>query len=362
MQVIDDGALVAVGAKTEGFIPQNEISTDPSQRPEEALTIGQTIEVMVLKAEDKEGRPLLSKKRADYERLWAQAEEVLETRQPVQVNVTKMVKGGLLATFGLVGFIPASHVSKSFVPDLSTYVGKSFPVQIIEIDRPKKKLVFSHRNFLEEEQKRTAQKTWTTLESGQVLTGKVKNITDFGVFVDVGGIDGLVHISEMAWGRIRHPSELVTEGQEITVKVLGVDRERERISLGLKQVRPDPWENVAEKFPLGSTVTGRVVSLAQFGAFVEVEPGVEGLVHISQLAPRRINKPEEAVTVGQEVQAKVLQVNTAQRRLSLSLRAIEEDADRQTMNRFNSENVDTGVTLGDVFGGLFEGNHNKFKK
>lgn len=359
VRVEADHLLVDVGARAEGIVPLSELSLAPGQDPREVYREGQEIEVQVRTTDPRgEGGAILSERRARAERAWARLQEAFASGQPIEAPVTEQVKGGLVLDVGVRAFMPASHVERRFVADLSGYVGKVLAAKVIELDRSRNRVVLSRRQYLEEELERRRQATWESLAEGQVRTGVVKGITDFGAFVDLGGVDGLLHVSEMSWGRVTHPSEVVQEGQEIQVKVLKVDRERGRVSLGLRQVLPDPWESVEHKYPVGSVVEGRVVRLVPFGCFVELEPGVEGLVHISQLADRRVNAPDEVVREGETVRVRVLRLQPVERRISLSIREANprprparERAPRAV--RTAGDGQDT-VTLGDVFGELLE--------
>lgn len=362
VQVNDSEVLVNIGYKSDGTIPLNELSNEHFDSATEVVSKGDLVKVYVLKVEDKEGNLILSKKRADLLEAWNYIEKVYEEKAIIEAEVTEEVKGGLLVNIkGLRGFIPASHVALHFVPDLKIYIGQTLRLKVIEFDRKKNRIILSQKIVLEEEQEIKKQETWNTIEDGQVLDGIVRRITDFGAFVDIGGVDGLVHISEMSWGRIKHPSEVLKEGDEIKVKVLSVDRERERISLGLKQVLPDPWENIDSTIKPGDIITGKVVKLVSFGAFVEIVTGVEGLVHISQISHQHIAKPDDVLTVGEQVEVKVLEINKAEHKISLSIKeankqpVIEKKEERKHMEQ---QQEGSGVTLGDMFGDLFE-NHNK---
>jgi len=360
VRVAADHLLVDLGARAEGTVPLSEMAIAPGQDPREVYREGQEIYVQVRAVDPRDGSATLSERRARVERAWRELQEAFETGRPVEAPVTEQGKGGLVLDVGVRAFMPASHVDRRYVADLSEYVGKTLQARVIELDRSRGRVVLSRRQWLEEERERRRQETWETLAEGQVRTGVVKGITDFGAFVDLGGVDGLLHISEMSWGRISHPSEVVQEGQEIQVMVLKVDRERGRVSLGLKQVLPDPWEGVAERYPVGSIVEGRVARLVPFGAFVELEPGVEGLVHVSQLAEHRVSSPEEVVKEGDRVRVKVLRVAPEDRRISLSIRGAMQAArprrepERDSRAGAAGINGRDTVTLGDVFGSLFE--------
>lgn len=366
VQVNENEVMVNVGYKSDGIIPLHELSAESFASPEEIVKNGDKIDVYVLKIEDKEGNLILSKKRADIKKAWDEIENIYQNKDEIEAEVTEQVKGGLLANVkGLRGFIPASHVALHYVPDLGEYIGKKLKFKIIEVDKKKNRIILSHKIVMEEEQERKRKETWESIKEGQIIKGKVQRLTDFGAFVDVGGVDGLIHISELSWGRVNHPSEVVKEGDEIEVKVLGVDRERGRISLGLKQILPDPWENIEEKYKIGTIITGKVVKLVNFGAFVEVEPGVEGLVHISQISREHIAKPEDVLAVGQEIKAKILDITPEEHKMSLSIREAEgSDYNRkQNETAINSEkNERSGVTIGEMFGDLFEETQKGFQE
>ena len=353
-----DEVMVDVGAKSEGVIPLRELSCYEVTSPQDVVKVGDEIEVFVLKAEDNEGRLILSKEKADAERAWAKLEEAFQTGEPVRGKVREVVKGGLLVDVGVRAFLPASLVERGYVEDLSKYTGQEISARVVELNRSRKKVILSRKVVLEEEQNRLRQQLLESLQEGQVVKGVVRRLTQFGAFVDIGGIDGLLHISEMAWHRINHPSEVVKVGDEIEVMVLKVDRESEKISLGLKQVIPNPWETVTEKYPVGSTVKAKVVRLAPFGAFVQLEPGVEGLVHISHLANRHVESPDEVISEGEEVEVKVLSVDPAEKRIRLSMRDFTRE--RQEKERRGDNGPARGqappdvVTIGDMVGNLFE--------
>lgn len=323
VSVDDNGVLVDVGYKSEGLIPASELQRKGAFQPEK-LSPGDEIMVYVLSADSGEGGLRLSKRKADEELAWRRLEEAYREKTIIEAPVVQEVKGGLVVDVGLRGFVPASQVERGYVNDLSKYVGKTLRMKVLELDRSKNRVILSQRVVLEEEHERLCQETWATIAEGQVRRGVVKGITDFGVFVDLGGVDGLLHISELSWGRVKHPSEVVKEGQEIEVKVLRVDKEKGKISLGRKQVLPDPWDSVENKYPVGSVVEGEVTRTAPFGAFVELEPGVEGLVHISEISSKHITKPEEEVNAGDRVMVKVLRVRPEERKISLSIKQADQ--------------------------------------
>ncbi len=320
VQISGDSVLVDVGAKSEGIIHLHDLSHRRTDRPEDVVSIGDQIAVFVLGWEGDEGMLRLSKRRADETRAWSRLEEALKSGEVLEPVVTEVVRGGLVVDVGMRGFVPSSHVAKGFVNDLQPFLGQTIRVRVIELDRSKRRAILSRRVVLDEEGKSQREQLWASIEEGQVREGVVKSLTDFGAFVDMGGTDGLLHISEMSWGRIQHPSELLKVGDTIRVKVLRLDRERHKISLGLRQVNPNPWDLVQERYPEGAIVEGTVVRLASFGVFVELEPGVDGLVHVSQLADHRVETPGDVVSVGDRVRVKVLYVDPQQKRISLSKR------------------------------------------
>ena len=321
VQVKPDELLVDIGGKSEGIVPAAELLDNEAKDISNHFKVGDEIEVLILKRENQEGYPVLSKRRVDQELLWERFEKARAEGEILTGKVSKVVKGGLLVDLGLRGFIPASLVSMGYVEDLSVYLDKELQVKVIECDKSNNKLVLSAKAVLMEESQKQKEETWATISQGDVRHGIVRRLTKFGAFIDLGGVDGLLHVSEMAWYRVEQPSDLLKEGDEIDVSVLNVDRENEKISLGLKQLIPTPWSTASDKYSQGSIITARVVRLAPFGAFVEVEPGVEGLIHISQLANERVEKTEDVVSPGDEVQVKVLSVDPEAKRISLSIKA-----------------------------------------
>ena len=320
-----DEVLVDIGFKSEGVIPVRELSIRKDADPADLVTVGDKIEALVLQKEDKDGRLILSKKRAEYERAWISVEEKFKAGEPVTGEVIEVVKGGLILDIGLRGFLPASLVDLRRVKDLDAYLGTELEARIIEMDRNRNNVVLSRRVLLEEGRKNERAEILSKLSKGMRLKGTVSSIVDFGAFVDLGGIDGLVHISELSWNHVNHPSEVVKVGQEVEVEVLDVDLQRERISLGLKQTTPDPWVKLVENYPVGTIVDGTVTKVVPFGAFVALGENTEGLVHISEMAPRHIDTPAQVVKVGDVVKVKVMDVNPERRRISLSMKAAAAD-------------------------------------
>lgn len=355
VHVGEDEVLVDVGAKSEGVIPLRELSCCEVSSPREVVSVGDEIEVCVLKAEDNEGRLVLSKEKADAERAWKRLGEALERQEPVQGVVREVVKGGLLVDVGVRAFLPASLVERGYVEDLSKYLGQTISARVIELNRGRRKVILSRKAVLEEEAARRRQELLDSLEEGQVVRGVVRRLTPFGAFVDLGEVDGLLHISEMAWYRVNHPSEAVQVGEELDLRVLRVDRESGKVSLSLKQLLPDPWSTAKEKYPVGSIVRAKVVRLAPFGAFVQLEPGVEGLVHISHLSDRHVVHPEDVVSEGEEIEVKVLSVDPEEKRMRLSVREAVREREGRSRRSHQARNQESGeVTIGDVVGDIFE--------
>ncbi|AJW38836.1 SSU ribosomal protein S1p [Rhodococcus sp. B7740] len=325
VKVDRDEVLLDIGYKTEGVIPSRELSIKHDVDPNEVVSVGDEIEALVLTKEDKEGRLILSKKRAQYERAWGTIEELKEKDEAVKGTVIEVVKGGLILDIGLRGFLPASLVEMRRVRDLQPYVGKEIEAKIIELDKNRNNVVLSRRAWLEQTQSEVRSEFLHQLQKGQVRKGVVSSIVNFGAFVDLGGVDGLVHVSELSWKHIDHPSEVVEVGTEVTVEVLDVDLDRERVSLSLKATQEDPWRQFARTHAIGQIVPGKVTKLVPFGAFVRVEEGIEGLVHISELAERHVEVPDQVVGVGDDALVKVIDIDLERRRISLSLKQANED-------------------------------------
>lgn len=356
LSVNESEVIVNIGYKADGIIPLNELILDEDQTPFDLYNPGDEVEVEVLKVKDEEGNVILSRKSVERKRAWQAIEKGLETGEEFEGICTEAVKGGVIAKIGDIrAFVPASQLSNSYVEDLSTFVGKTLRLRIIELERRRRRVVASQRVILEAEEEERRQKLWSSIEEGQRIKGVVKRLTNFGAFVDIGGVDGLIHISDLSWGHVNDPREVLSEEENVEVIVLAVDREKERISLGYKQTLPHPWDNVEEKYPVGSTVKGKVVRITSFGAFIELEPGVDGLVHISQVANRRIQKVEDELTIGQEVDVKVLDANSENRRISLSIRELlpeerikpEPAKPKAKEEQFQKE--DMTVSLGEFF-------------
>jgi len=325
VKVDRDEVLLDIGYKSEGVIPAKELSIRQDVDPSEVVKVGDHIEALVLQKEDKEGRLILSKKRAQYERAWSRIEEIMRRGETIKGTVIEVVKGGLILDIGLRGFLPASLVELRRVRDLHPYVGQELECKIIELDRNRNNVVLSRRAFLEESQSEGRKAFLQSLRKGERRRGVVSSIVNFGAFVAIGGgVDGLVHVSELTWKHVDHPSEVASVGQEVDVDVLDVDLERERVSLSLKATQEDPWREFERKHQTGEVIDGQVTKLVPFGAFVRVGEGIEGLVHISELSEQHVESPEQVVQVGEQVRVKVVDVDVPRRRISLSIRRVDE--------------------------------------
>jgi small subunit ribosomal protein S1 len=327
VKIDPDEVLLDIGWKSEGVIPSRELSIKLDVDPNEVVQIGDVVEALVMNKEDEEGRLVLSKKRAQYERAWGTIERIYTEDNTVIGTVIEVVKGGLILDIGLRGFLPASLVEMRRVRDLQPYVGEQLECKIIELDKNRNNVVLSRRKFLEETQSEFRNEFLSTLQKGEIRKGVVSSIVNFGAFVDLGGVDGLVHVSELSWKHIDHPSEVVEVGDEVEVEVLDVDMDRERVSLSLKATQEDPWQKFAREHAVGELVDGEVTKLVPFGAFVKVADGIEGLVHISELADRHVEVPEAVVNVGDKIEVKVIDIDTVRRRISLSLKQASPDAE-----------------------------------
>jgi len=333
-----DEVLLDIGYKSEGVIPSKELSIRQDVDPSEVVKVGDHIEALVLQKEDKEGRLILSKKRAQYERAWSRIEDIMKSGQTITGPVIEVVKGGLILDIGLRGFLPASLVELRRVRDLHPYVGQLLECKIIELDRNRNNVVLSRRAFLEESQSEGRKKFLESLHKGERRRGTVSSIVNFGAFVEIGGgVDGLVHVSELSWKHVDHPSEVVAVGQEVEVEVLDVDLDRERVSLSLKATQEDPWREFERMHTTGEVIDGVVTKLVPFGAFVRVGEGIEGLVHISELSDQHVDTPEQVVQVGQQVRVKVVDVDVARRRISLSIRRVAEEPEVLPEVEFEAE-------------------------
>jgi small subunit ribosomal protein S1 len=323
VRIDKDEVLVDIGYKAEGVIPSNELSIRKSVDPAEEVELGEEVDALVLTKEDAEGRLILSKKRARFEKAWRKIEISADSGEPVEGSVIEVVKGGLILDLGVRGFLPASLVDIRRVHNLDEFMGQTLECKVIELNRSRNNVVLSRRAVLEEERKEVREQILGNLEPGQVVEGKISNIVDFGAFVDLDGIDGLIHISELSWSHVNHPSEVVAIGDTVRIKVLDIDRDRQRISLGLKQTQEDPWQRVISTHRPGDVLEGAVTKVVAFGAFVEILPGVEGLVHISELADHHVENPSEVVEPGATLNVKILEIDEERRRLSLSIKRVE---------------------------------------
>ena len=319
-----DGVLLEFGYKTEGVIPTRELAIKNDVDPHTIVKLGEKVEALVLTLEDKEGRLVLSKKRAQYEKAWGEIEKKKEEEGVVHGTVIEVVKGGLIVDIGLRGFLPASLVELRRVRDLQPYIGMTIDAKIIELDRNRNNVVLSRRAFLEENQKETRDDFLNNLKSGEIRHGKISSVVAFGAFVDLGGMDGLIHVSELSWKHVEHPSQVVQIGDEVTVQVLDVDFSRERISLSLKATQQDPWQEFAGSHQVGQLVYGRVTKLVPFGAFVQVGDGIEGLVHISEMSAHHVESAEQVVAPGEELWVKIIDLDLARRRISISIKQAAE--------------------------------------
>jgi small subunit ribosomal protein S1 len=323
VRIDKDEVLVDIGYKAEGVIPSGELSIRKSVDPHDEVELGEEIDALVLTKEDAEGRLILSKKRARFEKAWRRIEVAADSGEPVEGSVIEVVKGGLILDLGVRGFLPASLVDIRRVHNLDEFMGQTLECKVIELNRSRNNVVLSRRAVLEEERKEVREQILGRLEPGQVVEGKISNIVDFGAFVDLEGIDGLIHISELSWSHVNHPSEVVSIGDDVRIKVLDIDRDRQRISLGLKQTQEDPWQRVISTHRGGDVLEGTVTKVVAFGAFVEILPGVEGLVHISELADHHVENPSEVVEPGSKLNVKILEIDEERRRLSLSIKRVE---------------------------------------
>lgn len=348
VKIEEKQVLVDINYKTEGIVPISELSSLHVEKPSDVVNEGEELKLLIIKVEDDD--IVLSKKAVDAEKAWKELEEKLENDEVFETTVKEVVKGGLVVDVGLRGFIPASLVETYYVEDFSDYVGKTLKVKIIDLDQEQNRIILSHRAVVEEEEQAKKEELLNTLEEGQVIEGTVQRITNFGAFVNLGGVDGLVHISQLAHEHVEKVSDVVSEGDTIEVEVLSVDKENERISLSRKNVLPGPWDNIGEKVSDGDVLEGTVKRLVNFGAFVELFPGVEGLVHISQISNKHIGTPSEVLEVGEKVNVKVLQVDEEEKRISLSIRALEEEKEIEEVQEYEKENEQSSFQFGELVG------------
>ncbi|MCM3718949.1 30S ribosomal protein S1 [Fictibacillus phosphorivorans] len=347
LKVEDKHALVDINAKQDAFLPINEVSSLFIEKVSDVLNEGDQITVKVLS--HTEDKLLVSKKAVDSEKSWAELQEKFDSKETFEVTVHDVVKGGLVVDLGVRAFIPASMVEAHFVEDFSDYKGKKLTVKIVELDSEKGRVILSHRAVTEEEEAGRKQEILDRLSPGEIIEGKVQRLTDFGAFVDIGGVDGLVHVSQLSHNRVDNPADVLSEGETVKVKVLSVDRDNDRISLSIKETQPGPWEEASSSITPGSIIEGTVKRIVAFGAFVEVAPGIEGLVHISEMANRHIGNPSEVVKEGQKVSVKVLDVNSKEKRMSLSMKAVQDEKDKENLKQ-NLPKEEKGFSLAEMIG------------
>ena len=323
VKIDKDEVLIDIGYKSEGVIPMAELSIRNNVRPEEVLTIEDVIDIMVLQKEDQDGRLILSKKRAEVERSFDRIEEIYRNQEIVEGEVIECVKGGLILDIGLRGFLPASLIDVRKTRELISYIGEKCQCKIIEVDRNRNNVVLSRKAIIEGERKEQRKAALDSIEVGQIRDGIITSIADFGAFVDVDGIDGLIHISELSWNHVKHPSEVIKVNDEVSVEVLDIDRDKQRLSLGLKQTQKDPWLEKIKKFKIKDVATGKVTRIVKFGLFVQIEQGMEGLVHISELAVEMVKRPSDVAKIGDELQVRIIDIDFDKRRMAFSVRQVE---------------------------------------
>ncbi len=355
VQVDSDEVLLDIGYKTEAVLPRSEVYVTEDEILADLFSPGSEVEVTVIESDDAEGKIVVSHRRLAKEKRWQELAESLENQSREEGRVKQVVPAGMVLNLGagIEGFMPGSLVDTRYVPDFKPFLHEIMQFKVIEINREKDKIILSRKKLLEEEIAQKKTETLSSLQAGEIIEGTVRRLTDFGVFVDVGGIDGLIHISELSWERVGHPQEVLKVGEQISVKVLDVNIERERISLSLKQALPDPWSGIEQDYKTGMIITGKITRLVNFGAFVEIKPGLEGLVHISQIADYHVKHPSEVLTEGEETKVKILDVKPEAKRISLSVKEARDTVPPEKKNQ-PEENDNSGVTLGDVFGSLFE--------
>ncbi|MGB7366222.1 MAG: 30S ribosomal protein S1 [Carnobacterium jeotgali] len=345
-----------IGGGVEGVIPNNELSAAPFENVTDIVNVGDIVDLVVIKEikEKENGSYLLSKRRIDAKKVWEKIQKEFDEGTIIEAPVKEVVKGGLVVDVGVRGFVPASMVDVHFVEDFSSYKGQTLKFKIVEIEPSENRLILSHKAVVEAENEDKKKDVLNHLVEGETVTGKIARLTNFGAFIDLGGVDGLVHISQIAYEHVKNPADVLTVGEEVKVKILSVNEEEGRISLSIKETLPGPWDNIEERAAVGSVLSGLVKRLTSFGAFVEVFPGVEGLVHISQISHNHIATPHEILSEGDEIKVKVLEVNPTDQRLSLSIKALEEKPnnpkEKQEETNYDLPEEDTGFTLGDILG------------
>jgi 4-hydroxy-3-methylbut-2-enyl diphosphate reductase len=355
IQVTDNDVTVSLGFKKDGVIPKNEISLEEGVTLKEKFKEGDEVQAKVLKNDDGEGNILLSSKRVIVSEHWETINQAYEDKAPLEVKVTREVNGGVIATFNEVnGFIPLSQLSDRYVEKADEFIGQELTVKVIRVDQKRNKVVFSHKAVLNEERQKRMAEIWDSLNVGDVIDGKVMRFTDYGAFVDIGGIDGLLHISEISWGKLRHPKDMLAIDQEIKVKILSMNKEKEKISLGYKQNQPEPWSVINEKYHIGQIISGKAVQLKDYGVFVEIEPGLDGLVHISEIAFRRVSDISDEIEVGQEVSAKILEIDSDRKRISLSIKEASERSEDDDIDDRDDRDEESGTHPGDPSTELFD--------
>jgi ribosomal protein S1 len=359
-----EGVLVDVGAKSEGIIRLNELSRDMSAQAEDLVSVGEQIDVYVMESESADGRLILSKKRADFEKAWERVLEAKESGKVITAMVTDRVKGGLVVDLGIRGFVPASHVgSGSLKTNLDRYVGDSIKLKVIEVDKERRKVVLSNKQADQEDRASRKQETVASLQVGHIRKGVVRRLTNYGAFVDLGGIDGLLHISEMSWTRINHPQEVLKEGQEIQVVILKMDLSQGRVSLGLRQILPDPWREIEKMYRVGDTIHGQVTRIVPFGAFVQVEGGIEGIIPNSEMGGRRGTRAGDVLRQGMDVDVKIVDLRPEERKMTLSLRHARQEAEtrreRKVMDDYQArqERDEPRFTIGDALRAKEDADH-----
>ncbi|GGA25531.1 30S ribosomal protein S1 [Psychrobacillus lasiicapitis] len=348
-QVDEKSVIVSIeGAPFDGIVPISELSSLHIEKASDAVSIGDELELMITKVE--EANFVLSKRKVDAEKAWDQLEKQFQSGEIIETEVKEVVKGGLVVDLGVRGFIPASLIEDHFVESFDDYKGRVLTFKIVELEKDKNRLILSHKAVVEDEKSVSKLKTLEAIQPGDVVDGTVQRLASFGAFVDIGGVDGLVHISQVSYEHLDNVADVLKEGQKVKVKVLSIDRDSERISLSIKDTLPGPWDEIAEKAAKGSVLTGKVKRLVSYGAFVEVLPGVEGLVHISQIAHKHIGTPQEVLKEGDEVQVKVLDVNSSEKRLSLSIKDLIENEEAFDLADYQLPEESRGFSISDVLG------------
>ncbi|MDO9535938.1 MAG: bifunctional 4-hydroxy-3-methylbut-2-enyl diphosphate reductase/30S ribosomal protein S1 [Bacillota bacterium] len=360
VSIQDDQVLLDIGQKSEAVLPKGEVFLEGEAVLKDKFSEGEDLDLLVLKIDQEDDNIIVSIKRLERERRWKELEEAVESGLTMQGKVKEVVPAGIIIDLssGIEGFMPGSLVDVRYIPDFQTFLNQDFSFKVIELNRERDKVILSRKQMLKEDMEQQKKETIEGLNVGQIMTGTVKRLTDFGAFVDVGGIDGLVHISEVSWQRVEHPQDVLKVGEQVDVKVLEVIPERERISLSIRQALPDPWSKMSNEFQVGENIKGKVTRIVNFGAFVEIMPGVEGLVHISQMADFHVKHPSEIIKEGEEVEAKILDINIDNKRISLSIKKARPAPKDYSAHNVQAEAENQNVTLGDIFGGLFKDKNN----